>query len=50
LLERLDSLDSSPHNYWTENLPIINNKIQELSDNKQFLLEEGDLKYDSKKM
>lgn len=39
LLERLDLLDSSPHNYWTENLPIINKKIQEISENKKLLLE-----------
>ena len=42
LLERLDLLDSSPHNYWTENLPIINNKIQEISENKKLLLEKGE--------
>lgn len=38
LLNRLDLLDSSPINYWTENLPIINKKIQEISKNKQTLL------------
>ena len=41
LLNRLDLLDSSPINYWTENLPIINKKIQEISKNKQTLLKKG---------
>ena len=50
LLERLDLLDSSPHNYWTENLPIINKKIQEISENKKLLLEKGENSNDSKKM
>lgn len=41
LLNRLDLLDSSPINYWTENLPIINKKIQEISKNKQTVLKKG---------
>lgn len=42
LVERLDLIDPSPTNYWTENLPIINNKIHELSDEKELLLNKGD--------
>lgn len=50
LLERLDLLDSSPQNYWTENLPIINKKIQEISESKKMLLEKGADNNDSEKM
>lgn len=42
LVERLDLIDPSTTNYWTENLPIINKKIQELSNIKELLLNKGD--------
>lgn len=48
LVERLDLIDPSTTNYWTENLPIINNKIQELSSVKELLLNKGDKDDDNK--
>lgn len=50
LLERLDLLDSAPHNYWTENLPIISKKIQEISKEDKLILEKGEDYNDRKKM
>jgi len=44
LVDRLDSIDPSPINYWTKNLPIIKNKIQELSNEKEILLNKGENK------
>ena len=46
LVERLDLIDPSTTNYWSENLPIINKKIQELSNVKELLLNKGDNRED----
>ena len=42
LVERLDLIDPATTNYWSENLPVINKKIQELSNVKELLLNKGD--------
>lgn len=42
LVERLDLIDPAKTNYWSENLPVINKKIQELSNTKELLLSKGD--------
>lgn len=49
LVERLDLIDPAPQNYWTENLPVINNKIQELTSKKKTLLNKGDSKENDKR-
>lgn len=49
LIERLDLIDPSPSNYWTENLPIINKKIQELTQIKELLLDKGEKKKNGNK-
>lgn len=35
LVERLDSIDQSPENYWSKTLPDIKKKIQELPLNEE---------------
>lgn len=42
LVERLDSMDSSPENYWSKNLPEIKKKIVELPILNNSLLNKGD--------
>lgn len=41
LVERLDLIDPSPVNYWSENLPIINNQIKNIANKKEMFLEDG---------
>lgn len=50
LLERLDLLDSSSVNYWTNVLPKLTKNIKRISDSKELKLGKGDKNNERKKM